>query len=310
MNIIVAMEKWCDLNPSLGITSANSNVLGSLYCTNNSFEFFYYDEHLAKHNSSIDEFLINHVGTYKPDALAVSYYPVDGDGRNIKLETFRKIKEMGIPVIFIWFDFGHPHIEKLALKCSNYNTLNVVVDVYKEPKQNFLAMWVPQDERLFHWQDHKPINVCFTGTKDAYDERRRYLNFLKPKINLTVSGGQREARLTIEQYAQMLKNSKISLNFPSKPDGTIQAKCRIYESMLSGALLLERSNEAINKWFEPMVHYVPFSNEGDLLNKIQYYLKNDSERLTIARCGHEKMKEAYSSDNWWNAVVTRARSLM
>jgi spore maturation protein CgeB len=309
MNIVVVTEKWCDLNPNLGTTSGNSNILGSLKCTKNSFEVFHYDEYLANSGHPIDNFLVNHVKNNKPDLVFVSYFPVDNDPRNIQLETFKIIKDMGIPVCFLWFDAVHPHIEQLAIKCSQYNTLNVVIDTSKYISPKFINMWVPQDERLFNWQNQKNHDVCFVGTK-SYEERQRYLNFLKNKINLTISGGQREHRLTIEQYSQLLKDSKISLNFPSKPDGSTQCKSRVYESMLCGAMLMERTNDAINKWFEPMIHYIPFDNENDLLKKIRYYLKNDSEREAIAQNGYQKMKDCYSSQNWWDAVINKARSLM
>ena len=309
MKITVVMERFCDLNPKIGTTSAASNVIGSLSCTDHSFEVFYYDEYLFNNGHSIDEFLIERCRETKPDLLMVSYFPVDNHPVNIKLETFRKIKNNGTPVSFIWFDAGHPHIERLALKCSEYNTLNVIVDVFREPKENFLAMWVPQDERLLCWQDNKSQDVCFVGSRHSYDERRKYLSFLNGKVNLFVSGGQREGRLTIEQYAQCLKDSKISLNFPSKSDGTEQCKSRVYESMLCGCILMERANNAITNWFEPMVDYIPFTDEDSLLKEIRYYLNNESERLQIVKNGHEKMKEKYSAENWWNAVITRARSL-
>jgi spore maturation protein CgeB len=104
----------------------------------------------------------------------------------------------------------------------------------------------------------------------------------------------------------MLGQSKITLNFPDKPDGTIQAKSRIYEAMLSGALLLEKSNDAITKLFEPMKHYVPFDDENDLLNKITYYLQHEEDRNIIVDNAMSKMKTDYSSEKWWTTIFERA----
>lgn len=291
------MEKFCDLNPHLGTTSAYSNLVGSLQ----NAEVLHYDEYLIHHNKPIDQFLIEHFQTTKPDLLAVSYYPFD-DPRNVKLDTFLEIRDnLKIPVVFIWFDFGHEPLRQLAMRVGQVATLNVVVDTYNVPGGNFMPMWVPQDESIFCMGNVKDIAVSFVGSTVGYSTRAHYLNFLRGTVH--VSGGQREHRLTIEQYADILKRSKITLNFPDKPDGIIQAKCRIYESMLCGALLLEKENEAIKKWFEPMVHYVPFSSPEDALNKIHYYLANEGERQTIVNNAAEKMKE-YSSENWWAKIIS------
>lgn len=309
MKIFIAIEKWCDLNPELDVTSAHSNILGSISNTKHTFEVFHYDEYLHLNNKTIDEFLIDYTKENKPDILFVSYYPVDNDPRNIKLETFKIIKELGIPVVFVWFDAGHPHIEQLAIKCSEFNTLNVVVDVYKKINEKFLPMTVPQNENIFCLQQNKTEDVCFVGSKSAYGDRQVYLNFLKDNININISGGQREAKLSIEQYAQLLKNSKISINFPHKPDGIVQTKSRVYETMLCGTLLLERENNATTNWFVPGEDYVTFTDENDLLRKIRFYLKREDERLRISQNGYNKMKEFYNSQIWWDKVINKAKEL-
>lgn len=303
--IVVLTEKFCDLNPSLGATSALSNILGSLASAGISeVAVHHYDEYLYQIGHAIDDFLLESVRNTKPNYVFCSYYPFN-DPRNVKLDTFQAIRMMGIPVIFIWFDFGHAQIRDLANRVgSQVGNLNVVVDTFDQTA-NFMPMWVPQDERLFRPSD-KEIDVSFVGTKNGYGTRQRYLNFLSGRFPVYISGGQREHRLTIEGYAGVLGKSKITINFPDKPDGIIQAKCRIYEAMLSGAMLLEQSNEAIKKWFEPMVHYVPFDGEQDLLDKINYYLHHPDERDKIVANATLKMKTDYSSANWWNTVLEKA----
>lgn len=305
-NVVVLMEKYCDLNPSLGETSAYYNIVGSLLSAGINPEVFHYDEYLINNGTEIDNFIIDKFNINKPDYVVSSYYPFY-DQRNIKTSTFDQIKQMGIPVIFIWFDFGHEHIKNLANDVGRSASLNVVVDTFNQVDGNFIPMWVPQDERIFCNNQNKDINVCFSGSTNGYEVRRTYLNFLKNNTNIYVSGGQREHCLTLQQYAEVLKRSKISLNFPDKPDGIIQAKCRIYESMLCGCLLMEKENKAIEKWFQPFIHYVPFSNENDLLNKINYYLQNEQARMEIVNNATEKMKNEYSSAKWWEKVFEKSK---
>ena len=306
--IVVLTEKFCDLNPCLGTTSAYSNVIGSLISAGiKDIRIRHYDEYLLRFQKSIDDTLIEEAKENKPDYVFCSYYPFM-DSRNIKLDTFEKFRKMGVPVIFIWFDFGHAQIRNLALQVGSLvGKLNVVVDTIDQVNnENFISMWVPQDERLFH-PTEKDIDACFVGTVNNYPTRRMYLDFIKSKFPLYVSGGQREHCLSIEDYATIIGRSRISLNFPDKSDGTVQAKCRIYESMLCGSLLLEKDNEAIKKWFDPMIHYVPFSNEQDLLDKINYYLEHPDERNAIVSTALNKMKTDYSSEKWWTTVLEKAK---
>lgn len=304
--ILVLMEKWCDLNPNLGTTSANSNVIGSLHSAEIDHEVFYYDEYLNSFGKPIDEFLKNYICENDFSAVVVSYYPVRDDPRNVALETFRFINER-VPVIFIWFDFGHPHIADLANYISEVNTLNVVVDVVREESDKFSFMWVPQDERVFSPGENKNIEVSFVGSRTHYSERNEYLNFILDKVPLCISGGQREHNLSIEDYANVLKRSKLTINFPFKSDGTVQTKCRVYEGMLCKAMLLECDNDAVRNWFTPMVHYVPFSGKLDLLNKISYYRENEKERTRITNNACEKMTNEFSSKNWWKKVLEKVK---
>lgn len=308
-NIATLIEKFCDLNPSLGGTSALSDILGSAESSGIiKNRVFHYDEHYFGWGSPIDNYLLRELRNNKPEALVISYYPFEGDHRNVSMNTIRLIKDqLGIPTIFVWFDFAHTHIRNLAIKLSEVSTKSVVVDVFDRPNDKFLPMWSPRDERIFKFDDKKDIEVSFIGTTSGYSERCRYLNFLKDKINLFVSGGQREHGLTIEQYAEAFRRSKLTINFPSKQDESItQTKGRVFESMLCGALLLERDNDAIKNWFEPMVHYVPFVCERDLLDKIQYYLNHEDERKTIVENAYKKMQQNYSSISWWNTVLKNA----
>lgn len=304
--VVVLMEKYCDLNPSLGTTSAYSNVVGSLISAGvENLEILHYDEYLFQHNKAIDSFLLEKLLANKPDLLAVSYYPFANDPRNVRIETFRVLKDAGIPVVFIWFDLGHRHIRDLAASIGDNVSLHVVVDTFNIPNGNFMSMWVPQDERIFKCEGTKDINVSFVGTTSGYHTRQRYLSFLQSQIPIYISGGQREHRLTIEGYAEVLKKSKLTLNFPDKADGTVQAKCRIYESMLCGALLLEKENDAIIRWFAPMIDYVPFSSEVEALHKIRFYLENHEERERMVASARHKMQHNYSSRNWWNIVLEK-----
>lgn len=105
-------------------------------------------------------------------------------------------------------------------------------------------------------------------------------------IDVHQTGGQREYRLPVDEYARMHMRSKVALNFCYHPNGRAQLKGRVLEVLLCGVMLLEAENTETAKLFEPMIDYVPFSDEKDLVDKVRYYPEHDAERMKIAGRGH------------------------
>ena len=54
---------------------------------------------------------------------------------------------------------------------------------------------------------------------------------------------------------------------------------------------------------KPNVHYVEFTDEKDLIEKMNYYLDNDNERDYIANKGHEIYKKKYNAKTFWNNIM-------
>ncbi len=85
------------------------------------------------------------------------------------------------------------------------------------------------------------------------------------------SGGHKEKRLSIDEYACVYERSKVALNFCYDPNGMVQIKGHVFEATSCGAMLMEADNPQTAKLFEPMVDYVPFTDETDLVEKVRYY---------------------------------------
>jgi spore maturation protein CgeB len=82
-----------------------------------------------------------------------------------------------------------------------------------------------------------------------------------------------------------------------------QLKARVFEVMHSGAMLLEERNDQIAAYFTEDLDYVAFSNEKEMLEKIQYYLQHDEERLAIARNGYLKVRTNFTGKQFWRMVL-------
>lgn len=132
----------------------------------------------------------------------------------------------------------------------------------------------------------KDWDVCFIGT--PYNNRIKYLERLYDMRNIRkVIAGANKPYYTIrnrighDKTADIMRRSKICLNFCDQPDGILSAKNRIPEIMGSGSMLLTQD-------FPERYEYiwngngVIFGDPIDMTGKIKYYLNNDEEREKIA----------------------------
>lgn len=96
-------------------------------------------------------------------------------------------------------------------------------------------------------------------------------------------------------------NSKINLNFTLRSiKNGIPLRCM--DIMASGGFLLTNFQSDFLKHFVPDEDFVYFENEYDLLKKIDYYLTHDSERLSIAHSGYEKVKNHHNYSTIFNQI--------
>jgi spore maturation protein CgeB len=94
-----------------------------------------------------------------------------------------------------------------------------------------------------------------------------------------------------------LKEGKIVLGLLCKihPD---QTTTRTFEIPASGSFLLAERTEEHESLFEDEKEAIFFNSLEDLKHKVKYYLENNFERESIAKNGHEKIKNAnYSNKN-------------
>ena len=306
-HVLFVTEKWCDCNPAMGHTNSEHNLFGSLEASGLATQDqFHFDEYYLQYKRQCDAALLQICMETKPDILFYSYC---GGRYDPKLETLSIIrKKLCIFVVAIWWE-----VQDLAESVLPYVDLNIVLQSSYLKKTNhpekYLLTWTPQDPRVYYNANmNRDIDISFVGsiTKQHYSDRRAGIAALTSSgIEVHQSGGQREGMLSVDEYARIYMRSKIALNFSLGAGGIQHAKGRIFEATLCGAMLLEAENSETSLWFEPMVDYVPFANEADLVEKARYYLKHDSEREEIAARGHQKVKEKYGAEMFWRTIFSR-----
>ena len=305
-HMLFVTQKWCEGNPNFGPSNDDHNFLGSLEVSDlATYDRLNSDEFGRRKHRSLDIELSLRCIKDNPDLIIVHWLLAP-----LKFETLKLIKErLQIPIVAIWGDIVN-HVEEAELLLP-FVDFNLLLDTSTEqlgkidqPKK-YLAMWSPQDSRIYYNPGlHRDIDVSFVGTMKDHPDRYAGISALRSAgIDVYQTGGQRENRLSVEEYAGIYMRSKIALNFCYHPNGKVQVKGRVFEATSCGAMLMEADNPETAKLFEPMVDYVPFKDEKDLVDKVKYYLAHDAEREEIAANGHKKVNEKYSARMFWKTVL-------
>lgn len=315
--VLFVMERWCDCDPERGTTNSLHNLCGSLAATGMAEQRrFFYDWFSLRTGHRSDLGLLREIRKKRPSVIVVTV--AIGRKKHPAYATLMFIRwVLRIPVVFVWFDFVQKPIEKLARTYARVAALSIVLDVpvalSSGPlmRRRFLPLWCPQDPRYFCVSDPsrvRDIDVCFLGSRANHPDRRRLLTRLRQlPIRLYEGGGQREQRLSLAEYVDLLQRSKIVVNFSRAIGGSAehQVKGRVFEVIHCGAMLLETRNRETPHWLEPQTDYVEFDGEDDLVAKVERCLQNEAERNEIALSGFEKSRTMYSASHFWEAVFQR-----
>lgn len=95
---------------------------------------------------------------------------------------------------------------------------------------------------------------------------------------------------------KVFKMSKINLNI-TVPSIQTGIPLRAIDIMGAGGFLLTNYQADFEGLFEPDVDYVYYTSLEDALNKIEYYLTHEEERIQISKNGFRKMAQCFTNDN-------------
>jgi hypothetical protein len=110
---------------------------------------------------------------------------------------------------------------------------------------------------------------------------------------------------TFDNYIDICRRSKMIINFGESSSGLMHVTGRVFEAIASNALLFELENPTIRGLFKPGTHFVEFSTPEDLLEKILYYNKHETERKRIAAAAQNRYLTLYNEYNLWRFAFER-----
>ena len=129
----------------------------------------------------------------------------------------------------------------------------------------------------------KELDIVYIGCSYEMDK----LNIIKTKKYksfIHISGGGSNA-ITGDKFAELYRKSKICLGFMADANNDSNTVTeRIWEAFSFGCLVITNSRAAEKISNGTAIYY---NDTQDLLNKIDYYLKNENERLIKINEGYE-----------------------
>lgn len=313
-NVLIVTEKWDACDPAMGDSTEHHNLVGSLNATGlATVSTLFFDEMSVQTGKHVNEILVEHCHALQPDVIVLKM--VRGTDLNPSPQILSQISNgLGIKIVSIYGDTFDDTAVRWMEEYAPVVDLSLVLDCYShhatrvaEPSK-YLDTWTPQDPAIFYGNDgERPIELSFVGRVQRYTSRKLALGALEMAgLALVHNGGRSERDFPITAYAELMRQSRITLNF-SKPvfdEPNHQCKGRTIEATLCGALLMEERNGETTKWLSPGLDYVEFDNEKDLVERVQYYLAHDDERNAIATAGHLKSTELYNAHSYWKMVFS------
>ncbi|MFZ3059420.1 MAG: glycosyltransferase [Candidatus Methanoperedens sp.] len=170
---------------------------------------------------------------------------------------------------------------------------------------------------------NKSIDISFVGDVTR-KKRMEYIDFLR-KNNIpirTYGRGSEEGFADFNQMMETFNKSKINLNFTGiiNSNNLILGKkianrinlCngRSIEIALCGGFVLAEYANGMEKMFKIGEEIDTFHTKDELLDKIKFYLANESEREKIAKKGHERAIRDYDTSEGFLKVfdaITKIR---
>jgi hypothetical protein len=269
-----------------------------------------------KDEQPVDWPIIEECVAFRPDIIFIYGLPCYPDDRHKEgyvsftgLYLLRKL--LDAKVIAVVFDLAYENFhltDNLVAMCDlaiTFEDENLFHGFSRYPEKHIVTL-APHSARLFNGdaRTHRDFGVTFVGGTSGYKNiRSNGIAALRANgIEVEAPGGRgkKQQRLSNEEYARLIHRSKIVINWSQHISGRwYHAKGRIFETTLAGSMLLCEECDAVNRWFEPFVDYVPFKTLEELIERAGYYLEHEEERLKIAIEGNKKALAYYDADVVW-----------
>lgn len=151
----------------------------------------------------------------------------------------------------------------------------------------------------------------FLARKLTAIERTEMLEALSINNKVTLYTHEQTPRLKVDNKGAIdyydespyaIKGAKVNLNITLR--SIISGiPLRAFDIMGNGGFLLTNYQEDFMDFFDPDKDFVYFESKEDLIDKAEFYLKNDSARMRIAESGYRRVKEEHKYSDRVNTII-------
>lgn len=234
----------------------------------------------------------------KPDLIFCMLTGNKTVGKYEPLEEIQKETKTGRTITFNWFCDDTWRYETYSKNICKYFTFCSTpepsyINKYKNDGYGniLLGNW-HTNTSIYPSNIDRNIDVGFVGNIGS--QRKKSLSkILQSGFNVrNIHGVSQEDLLLF--YCQ----SKIGINFSineNDEDKKTQMKLRMFEVPAAQALLLTEYHETIEDFFKIDKEIITFKEEGEMIEKISFLLKNSSLMQKIAKNGYERVVREHDS---------------
>lgn len=104
-------------------------------------------------------------------------------------------------------------------------------------------------------------------------------------------------------YVNVMQRSRAALNFGGREPGSYIVTGRPWEIMQCGTLLLEEEGSRLDSFFQPYVHYLPFSSASDLIDKCLFTERYPEHAGAVAARGAAFNAQWYGARRFWTRFL-------
>jgi hypothetical protein len=133
-------------------------------------------------------------------------------------------------------------------------------------------------------------DVAFIGNGNG--ERSGLFDRLRKRYDFRHYGQHNEARGPARN--PLVAGAKVMLCTSYRNDVPGYWSNRVYQDLAGGGFVLHAEVEGLERYFKPGVHLDTWADEGELFEKIDYYLSNPRTREQIARAGHREVMKKHT----------------
>lgn len=313
MKILCVLGKYQYGDPKRGIGTEYAAFIPAFKNLGHDVVHFEsWDRTVFKDFAKLNKALLLTVKQEKPDILFSVQMNYE-----IWIETLTIIKDSGICTTVCWTtDDSWKYREVSRFIGHSYHTITTaypdkITDYKKDGINNVLSThWAANSESLAEPLKSKDCEYMVSFVGAAHGNRKKKIETLRKNgIEVECFGfGWPKGPVPAEDIPVIMRKSFISLNFANSK-GENQIKARTFEVPGAGGFLLTEYTKGLENYYSESDEIEVFRDTSELIDKVNYYLKNPDKRDEVALKGYTKTIQKHTYEIRMREIIYFAMNL-